>query len=247
MTRSLVIAIDGPSYVGKSTVSRSLAELMGYTYVNTGHMYRAVARLCLAKGIALDHAGTVSRVAHDLKIRFETEKGFCRTIVEEEDWSKSLDEYETVLAASKVAKVAEVRQALTEKQRAYAKQQMIVMEGRDIGSVVFPDAVWKFFITASLEVRAKRMYKMIGPDKRSSEDYKSLISKVQELDEVDMKRQIAPLKMAEDAILYDNSDSPSEIQDALILQYYINHGDEVLRNSNLLSERQKEVVHGKYR
>ena len=105
------------------------------------------------------------------------------------------------------------------------------MEGRDIGSEVFPDALWKFYITASLEVRAKRMLKMMDSETRKSiADAKLLIPKIEELDKNDMKRTIAPLKKAEDALLYDNSDSSTAERDAVILNYYVSHLQEMKGN-----------------
>lgn len=246
MSRS-VIAIDGPSYVGKSTISRCLAELMGYTYVNTGHMYRAVAKLSLEEGIPVSNREALAHLAEALEIQFETRPGACRTWINGKDWTRALDDYDVVLLASQVARLPDVRAVLTEKQRRYTQDQRIVMEGRDIGSVVFPDATWKFFVTASLDVRARRMYKMMDEASRQScPDYRELIPKVQELDEADVNRETAPLRKAEDAIVYDNSDSPSEMEDALILQYHITHAAEILKNARILEAKWMEIPDGKH-
>ena len=137
--------------------------------------------------------------------------------------------------SSQIAQISDLRNLLTEMQRSYAKLGMIIFEGRDIGTIVFPNAHWKFYITASIEVRARRMKKLLiqrAPDQ--SINVNDLIPKVVALDERDKARKIAPLRKADDAIIYDNSDSPSEYQDALILQYYINHTYEITRNAHLL-------------
>ncbi len=239
---SQVIAIDGPAYVGKSVIAKALAERMGYLYINTGHMYRAVAKEALEKGTRLEDSGAVVSIVSSLNIQFKNEAHSCRTIVNQQDWTDKLDSYELVLSASKVASIPQVRSVLTDMQRRYATQQMIIMEGRDIGSVVFPDAAWKFFVTASLEVRARRMYKMIDLKEQTLySNYKALIPKLVELDESDRNRKIAPLVMTEDAIIYDNSDSPSGSEDALILKYYITHSEEILGNSNLIKYRRQET------
>lgn len=245
--KSSVIAIDGPAYVGKSSISKCLAQLMGYTYVNTGHMYRAVAKIALEQDVNPESESSVAWLADKTDIRFQAGPRGFRTVVNGSDWSQELDAYEVVLAASKVAKLGRVRQILTEKQRAFTREEFIVMEGRDIGSVVFPDAAWKFYVTASVEVRAKRMYKMMDAVTRSRiADYRILMPKVQALDDADMNREVAPLRQADDAVVYDNSDSPSEMQDALILQYYIRHGDEMIRNVNLLKGKCMEVASGNH-
>jgi cytidylate kinase len=239
--KSGVVAIDGTSYVGKSTIAKCLASLMGYAYINTGHMFRSVAKLCLERGVDFGDVQGVLRLARVLEFDFRQEGPSFVTVVNGEDWSLRLDDYAIVFAASKVAVIPELRELLLEKQRRIAQRQTVVMEGRDIGTVVFPDARWKFFITASAEVRARRMHKMMPPDQKAAvADYRTLIPKVLALDEADKNRSVAPLIQARDAIIYDNSDSPSEMQDALILQYYINHASEIIGNSKTLAERQAE-------
>lgn len=235
-----VIAIDGFSYVGKSTIAKTLADLMGFTYINTGHMFRSVAKMCIDQGVAPENRKAVLKTTESIDFCFSNARGSYQTIINGEDWTASLDDYSIVLAASKIAVIPQVRDILAAKQREYARDEMIVIEGRDIGSVVFPDALWKFFITASIEVRAKRMYKMMDAKQRHGvKDFRELMPKVKALDDSDLHRPVAPLKMADDAILYDNSDSPDERQDALILQYYITHADEIARNAGRLAARKR--------
>lgn len=235
---SKVVAIDGTSYVGKSTIAKCLAALTGYAYVNTGHMFRSVAKMCLDQRIILENVEDVLRRAEGMEFAFRKEGDRYLTLVNGENWTDRLDDYEVVLAASKVATIGKLRDILLEKQRQYARKETIVMEGRDIGTVVFPDAAWKFFVTASAEVRAKRMLKLMPAEQKAKvADFRELISKVQALDDSDMKRSVAPLRVAPDAIVYDNSDSPSEMQDALILQYYMTHGPEIIKNTKVLREK----------
>lgn len=234
--KNLVVALDGPSYVGKSCIAQHLARLLDCLYINTGHMYRAVARLCMEKGILSEQRENVLALARTAHLAFEgAGEGRCRTLVNGLDWTEALDKSEIVLYASKIAVLPALRDLFTDLQRSYAKKQSIVMEGRDIGSVILPDADWKFFVTASEEVRAKRMLKMMKAEERAQwGSYQELIPKIRELDERDTKRTVAPLKQAEDAIVYDNSDSPDALQDAHILYYYVTHTQELLRNADIL-------------
>jgi len=213
-----VIAIDGPAYVGKSSISKALAELTGFTFINTGHMYRAVAKNCLDRGVSTEDESSVVAIAQEIRIDFKRAGADTLTWVDGEDMTHALNAPEIVLYASRIAKMPVLREILTSLQRGYAQRQTIIMEGRDIGSQVFPDAEWKFFITASLEVRARRMLKMMDPETRKKySDARQLIPKIRELDKNDTEREIAPLRQAEDAIVYDNSDSPTAAQDAEVL------------------------------
>lgn len=217
-----VIAIDGPAYVGKSSISKALAELTGFTFINTGHMYRAVAKLCLDRGVSAGNESSVAGVAREIRIDFKRSDADTLTWVDGQDMTHALNAPEIVLCASKIAKIPALRAILTSLQRGYAQRQTIIMEGRDIGSQVFPDAQWKFFITASLEVRARRMLKMMDPETRKKvSDVRELIPKIEELDKNDMGREIAPLVQPKDAIVYDNSDSPTAMQDAEVLRAHM--------------------------
>lgn len=244
-----VVAIDGPSYVGKSEIAKALAGLIGFTSLNTGHMYRAIAKWVLDHQIPLENPDDLVTAAKGLQFSFKATPEGSRTVVNQEDWTDELNRLEIVQLASKVAQIPKIREILNAYQRRYALNASVVVEGRDIGSVIFPDAKWKFFITASVEARARRLYKMMGEEERKiypTED--SRILRIRALDDARRKRTVAPLKMAEDAILYDNSDSPSAAQDALILQYYIRHSKEIRRNAVLLESKESshKVFHGKH-
>ena len=242
-----VIAIDGVSYVGKSSIAKALSRLTGFSYINTGHMYRAIGRLALEKKISIHETSSIVLLAKDMEIEFQVVDSECRTIVDGTDWTNSLDHYEIVRAASEVAAIPRVREILTQKQQQYANKQAIIMEGRDIGSIVFPEARWKFFIVAAVNIRARRMYKMMSEEERHfNPDQKLLIARIEALDEKDKNREISPLRVSDDAIVYDNSDSPSADQDALVLNYYMARHSEILENARVLSKREnKESSVGK--
>lgn len=210
-----VIAIDGPAYVGKSQIAQKVAKELGFEFINTGHMYRSVARLAMDRKISFEDEMAISSTPFEIYFENFRTKVQTNPSKPAEDWTEALDCVEIVEGASKVAKLLKVRKRLTEMQRNYVKRgQNIVMEGRDIGTVVFPDAEWKFFITASEEVRAQRLLKMTSSKEREKIDFLAAIEKIRQIDTADKNRSVAPLRQAEDAILYDNSDSPSAGKDA---------------------------------
>ena len=224
-----VIALDGLSYVGKSTIAQSLAKLTGYSYINTGHMYRAVAKLALERGIPAGNVEVLSAMTRGMEIHFENSPVQPRTIVNGQDWTTAMDDDRTVRFAPQIAALPAIRDILTEQQRTMAQKTTIIMEGRDIGTVVFPQAKWKFFVSASFEIRARRMYKRLPPELKAkiSLTDPAFLDKLRLLDESDLNRPVAPLRKAEDAIEYDNSTSPTEMEDALILYYCLHHPDAV--------------------
>lgn len=233
-----VIAIDGPAYVGKSQIAQTLAKELGYTFINTGHMYRAMARRAIELGVSPTDETAL------LKMPFEIWFFNGSTLVSDgapvggawdwtrklerhgANWTNELDQVNFVRLASEIAKLPKVRECFTRIQRSYARNSWVVMEGRDIGTVVFPDAAWKFFVTASEEVRARRLLKMTLPEKRPPIDYAAALEKIRAFDDSDTNRKIAPLRKAEDAIEYDNSDSPSAREDAEELLNCIKNGRE---------------------
>jgi cytidylate kinase len=224
-----VIAIDGLSYVGKSTIAQSLAKLMRYSYINTGHMYRAIAKLALGRGIPASDIKGLTAMTRDTRIHFENSPSQPRTIVNDQDWTTAMDDDRTVRFAPQIASIPEIRNILTEQQRAMAQKTTIIMEGRDIGTVVFPHAKWKFFISASFEIRVRRMYKRLPSEMKAkiSMSDPAFLDKLRLLDAADLNRPVAPLRRAEDAIEYDNSNSPTEEEDALILYYCLRQPDTV--------------------
>ena len=206
---STVVAIDGPAGAGKSTVARMLAEKMGITYVNTGSLYRAVAW-------SLEQAGlSVDEVTQDFlnSITFEYRNGAL--LVNGVDPGEQLRAANIAAGASAVSKKDFVRAHLLPVQREAAERGWIVMEGRDIGTVVFPDARCKFFVTASLEERARRRLAQQGEVAKGA-SLESVMQDIAQRDEQDSKRELAPLKAADDAMVIDTgSMTPDEVVSAL--------------------------------
>ena len=200
-----VIAIDGPAASGKSTVASHLARLLSIPYVNTGSMYRAVTYAALQNKVAHTDIEALQKLLDNMKLDYaaDADGNFSLSL----NGSFLKDELVTPEVNSNVslyAAIPVVREKLKELQRSLAKKQRIVMEGRDIGSVVFPDAQWKFFVTASPEVRAKRR---LDQSKKaySSATLEEIAKSIAERDRIDSERPIAPLKQCEDAILVNSS------------------------------------------
>lgn len=210
---SNVIAIDGPAASGKSTIANKIAEKLGYAYVSTGSMYRAVAWKALAKGLM---TGTPDPKAIDRMLESTTmeykRNGNAAQLELEVDGKfpgAALRTPEVAQAASVVAAMPEVRKRLVEKQRQMAQSGMIVMEGRDIGTVVFPDAKFKFFLTATPEERARRRLRQ-GGETADGATVESVAREIAARDDADSKREVSPLRKAEDAHLVDSSDMEIE-------------------------------------
>lgn len=206
----LVVAIDGPAGAGKSTVTRRVAEELGYAVVDTGALYRAVAYGARRAGVDWDDPEAVGKVAEELAaaqhIRFENDgSGKTRLWLGDADITDAIRTPEVSQGASKVSAVPRVRDALLTMQRDLGASGGVVLEGRDIGTVVFPDARAKFFLTASVDVRSKRRY-----DEHTARgekvDLAAIRREVVERDERDTQRPVAPLKQAPDAELIDSSD-----------------------------------------
>ncbi len=208
MQRRLIIAIDGPAAGGKGTIALRLAERLGYVYVDTGAMYRAVAWEALRRRISLEDESALQALAESLDITFRREEqdGHVRyrVWVDGEDVSEAIRRPEVDHASSVVAQYPGVRAALVEKQRALAREGWVVMEGRDISTVVLPHADVKLFITASLAERARRRY-----EQRRQAGVATTLAEVQaelaERDRRDSQRRAAPMRIPEDAIVVDTT------------------------------------------
>lgn len=188
------IAIDGPAASGKSTVAKRIAQELGYTFIGTGAMYRAVTWYILQQGIDPKDTPAVIAVLPGIPLSFGKDGAFSTVVYEGRILSSELTEKSTNDNVSVVAAIPEVRALLVEKQREYNTREAVVMEGRDIGTVVFPDSRFKYFVTASEEVRAAR---------RAAE---GITDSIAERDKKDSQRACAPLVQAEDAMLVDTSD-----------------------------------------
>jgi CMP/dCMP kinase len=217
MSKNLIIAIDGPAGSGKSTSAKLVAQKLGYVYIDSGAMYRAITYLVLKKKI-LDDEKSISELADYTNIRLDYVDGETRVIVNGEDITDHLRSIEVNQNVSDVSRIEKVRIALVRQQKALGNQDRgLVMEGRDITTVVFPDADVKIFLTASIEQRAKRRaeeYKKNGVLVSIDEIKKNII----ERDKIDSTRKMSPLKKAFDAIEIDTSKVTIEEQVNLILE-----------------------------
>ena len=199
------VAIDGPSGAGKSTVARAAAARLGYVYVDTGAMYRAIGLAVCRKGISGDDTAGIVAVLPEVQLDIRYEDGAQHILLCGEDVSDAIRTPEIAKYASKVSAVPEVRQFLLETQRDMAKNGNNLMDGRDIGTVILPDAQVKIFLTASAEARAQRRYLELH-EKGQSITFDEVLHDIQQRDEQDMTRAVAPLKQAADAVLLDTSD-----------------------------------------
>ncbi len=206
--KHLIIAIDGPVGSGKSTVARRVAELLGYTYLDSGAMYRALALKALRQGTPLDAADKLEALARDTHIDLQATPGPAgqgvRVLLDGKDVSAAIRGPEISQASSKIAVIARVRQVLVAEQRRAGQSGGVVMEGRDIGTVVFPDADLKLFLDASVEVRAERRWRELH-QKGEAIDLPRMVEEVRERDRRDRTRAASPLVRAADAVLVDNT------------------------------------------
>lgn len=198
------VAIDGPAGAGKSTVARGAAKQLGYIYVDTGALYRAVGLNALRKGIDTKNAVSVAESTDGIKVDIAFRDGEQCVFLNGEDVSGEIRTPEASMAASDVSAVPKVREFLFDLQRDIAKRNSCIMDGRDIGTVVLPDAQVKIFLTASAEIRAERRYKELC-EKGIEADFKSVLDDIVKRDYNDMHRDIAPLKPAEDSVLFDTT------------------------------------------
>lgn len=200
------VAIDGPAGAGKSTISRKVAAELGYIYIDTGALYRTVGLNALRKGVDINDSSAVSSTLTDeLNVELRFVDGEQRMFLNGEDVSEAIRTPEASMAASKVSAVPDVRAFLFDLQKNLAKNNNCIMDGRDIGTVVLPDADVKIFLTASPQARAERRYKELV-EKGIDASYQSVLEDMIKRDYDDSHRAIAPLKQAEDAILCDTSD-----------------------------------------
>ena len=198
------VAIYGPAGAGKSTLARRLAAEMGYIYVDTGAMYRAIGLYALRAGKDPKDNAAVNALLPQIKLRLASIEGEQHIYLKEEDVSTAIRTEAAGMAASAVGANPAVRAFLLELQRDMAKKQDVLMDGRDIGTVILPDAPVKIFLTASAESRAERRYKELA-EKGQQVTMESVLHDINERDRQDMNRAIAPLRQAEDAVLLDTS------------------------------------------
>jgi cytidylate kinase len=200
----LVIAIDGPSGAGKSTAARFLAERLGYLYVDTGAMYRAVALKAREAGLDFTDEKELGRLCRSLAIDLERDENGIRVLCNGEDVTDAIRRPDMSLLASDISRVRVVRECLVELQRRFGQKGGVVLEGRDIGTVVFPEADLKFFLDADPQIRGRRRYDELNA-RGESVDLERTIREVERRDARDRTRSLAPLRRAEDAILIDTT------------------------------------------
>lgn len=232
-----VVTIDGGAWTGKSTIAQALAKMLEYHFLNTGSMFRSLACLACEKGIALDDKESILQMMQNIDITFKEIEGIFRIFINNEDFTNKIKGNEIVPLASKISQIPEVRKELVKLLRKITTEGNFVIEGRDTGTVMFPDAKWKFYLTASLEIKVKRFLKIISDEEKGKYSEEEVKKIIQETDQRDKNRAVAPLKRAVDALIYDNTKSPTPEQDAIVLWYYITHSEEIFQNSFILKEK----------
>lgn len=212
----MIIAIDGHSSCGKSTIAKALAKKLNFTYVDTGAMYRAVTFFCQQNGLItngiVDEKSLQTRL-NEIHISFVTnqETQLQETFLNGQNVEKQIRSMEVAHDVSNVSKIGFVREFLVKQQQAYGERASVVMDGRDIGTVVFPNADYKFFVTASAEIRAQRRYDELM-QKEGNANYDEILENLKQRDLLDSTRKESPLRQAEDAILVDTSNMTRESQ-----------------------------------
>ena len=217
LVKHISVAVDGPAGAGKSSVSKEVAKKMGYLYIDTGAMYRAAALYAIQNGIPIERNTLIPHL-DEIDIQLNTEAERQQVLLNGEDVTEKIRTPEVSMGASAIAVIPEVRLKLVELQRKMAAKSSVIMDGRDVGTYVLPDADLKIYLTASVEERAKRRF-LEMQEKGEKAELESICEDIRKRDENDMNREFAPLKQAEDAILVDSSDMGfSEVVEEIMKQ-----------------------------
>ena len=223
MNQKITIAIDGFSSTGKSTLAKALAKYLGYVYVDTGAMYRAIALFAMQNNLINANFFNVQSLIEKLAVvrlsfKFNPDLGFAEMYLNDVNVETEIRTLEVSNYVSKVAEISEVRAKLVEQQQEMGKEKGVVMDGRDIGTVVFPDAELRIFMTASPKIRAERRFKELQK-KGDTVTFDAVLQNVQERDYLDTNRADSPLIKAKDALELDNSNSSKEEQFEQVLKW----------------------------
>lgn len=223
MNKKIIIAIDGFSSTGKSTLAKELAKNLGYVYVDTGAMYRAVALFAMQNGYISKEFFEVESLITSLPFiklvfQFNPELGFSEMYLNETNVEREIRTLEVSNFVSKVAEIPEVRLKLVEQQQEMGKNKGIVMDGRDIGTVVFPDAELKIFMNASAHTRAQRRFKELKEKGDTISTFEDVLKNIEERDYIDTHRDDSPLVKAKDALEFDNSNITKQEQFEKVLK-----------------------------
>lgn len=223
--KKIIIAVDGFSSCGKSTMAKALARSIGYLYFDSGAMYRAVALYCLENNLIKDDAVDIEELRRqmgNIRITFENDPATNNsvTLLNGENVEKEIRSLRVSRIVSQVATIDFVREDMIEQQREMGKAKGIVMDGRDIGTTVFPDAEMKIFVTASAEVRAQRRFDELTA-RGDNPDYNDILENVLQRDHIDQTREVSPLRKADDAILLDNSNMTLEEQQEWLYNKFV--------------------------
>ena len=221
--KKIIIAMDGHSSCGKSTMAKTLAKKIGYTYIDTGAMYRAVTLYAMRRGFigkdGIDEEA-LRKELPQIKISFGHENGQQYTILNGENVERQIRGMEVSGNVSPISAIGFVREALVQLQREMGRQGAIIMDGRDIGTTVFPNAQLKIFVTASDEIRARRRFDELTL-KGENPVYEDVLKNVRERDYIDSHRAVSPLRKADDAIVLDNSNLTFQQQDDWLMEQYL--------------------------
>ncbi len=221
--KKIIIAMDGHSSCGKSTMAKTLAKKIGYTYIDTGAMYRAVTLYAMRRGFIGKNGIDEESLRKELpliKISFGHENGEQYTILNGENVERHIRGMEVSRNVSPISAIGFVREAMVELQREMGKKGAVIMDGRDIGTTVFPNAELKIFVTATDEIRARRRYDELVL-KGDNPVYEDVLKNVRERDYIDSHRAVSPLRQADDAIVLDNSGMSYQEQDEWLMEQYL--------------------------
>lgn len=200
-SKRLVIAIDGPAGAGKSTIAKKVADILGIEYIDTGAMYRAFTLKVLKSNIDINNVQQIVKLLDSTRIEFKNRHIYLDGIRVDED----IRDNSISNNVSNIAKIKEVREKMVEIQQELAKSNNVIMDGRDIGTVVLPNANYKFFVTASVEERARRRYKELLLKNADNITYKQILEEIKKRDEIDSNRKISPLRKSPDAYVIDTT------------------------------------------